>query len=145
MAPICFFFFFFWCRLNARHCAVCLPLLFSSPPMVVLLSGRASLSASAFTASLLPSADDDRPKSKSSSATQVSRCRSRRCFMVGSRAGVGAPGVSAKSDDSKNRLTCRGGAFFLLSSILFANRGTVLTVLISGVLLLSFVSDIQVR
>ena len=93
--------------------AAALPLLFSSPP-VVLLSGRASLSASAFTVSLLLSADDDRPKSRSSSATQVSRCCIRRCFMVGSRAGIGAPGVRAKSDDSRNRLTCREKAVFLV-------------------------------
>lgn len=90
-----------------------LPLLFSSPP-VVLLSGRASLSASAFTVSLLLSADDDKPKSRSSSATQVSRCCSRRCLMVGSRAGIGAPGVKVKSEDSRNRLTCRGEAVFLV-------------------------------
>lgn len=84
---------------------------------MVLLSGRASLSASALTVSLLLSADDDRPKSRSSSATQVSRCCNRRCLMVGSRAGIGAPGVKAKSDDSKNRLTyCREAVFLVVAA-----------------------------
>nr|CAD7414197.1 unnamed protein product [Timema poppensis] len=77
-------------------------LLFSSPP-VVLLSGLASLSASALTAAkgddetgslesgdpaaVVEGEEDDgeRPKSRSSSATQESRCRSSRCLMRGSK------------------------------------------------------------
>jgi hypothetical protein len=43
--------------------------------------------------------------------------------MVGSRAGIGAPGVRAKSDDSRNRLTCRGEARFLVVATHFVNGG----------------------
>jgi hypothetical protein len=43
--------------------------------------------------------------------------------MVGSRAGIGAPGVRAKSDDSRNRLTCRGEAGFLVVATHFVKGG----------------------
>ena len=81
------------CYLEENGIDVRVPLLFSSPPLVVLLSGPASLSASHLTVSVVLI---------SSSATHVSRCRNNLCLMAGSRV---TPGVSDSSDDSKNLLT----------------------------------------